>query len=312
METPDASIIQPLHSIHRSHGDYEDLLLWGNVQYHLLLQFNKTNPNAAENVALESLWLALSADDDRAIQDAEVLCFNILFPFMQADYMLRLQSDVSLRQSVKLQAATRNGVLQAIQHNRQIKYPPNDPIDNEFPDLLVFSASEIETLSEIVWHISKIKLQNSTYCLKSVHRGGGERGLKRELSILPYCSHPNIIRFIGVVEPAVQKQKVDGMIIEYIRNAKSLRDADFITSVQCEEWTTQIRSAIEYLHREGFVWGDAKADNVLIREDGDVVLVDFGGGFTSGWVEQQNSDTSQGDWQGFERIVQFMKSKAQR
>jgi len=30
----------------------------------------------------------------------------------------------------------------------------------------------------------------------------------------------NIVRFLGVVEPAGQKQKVDGMIIEYIWNAK--------------------------------------------------------------------------------------------
>ena len=229
---------------------------------------------------------------------------------MENDYTSRSQSNTSTNQIVKLQAATCNGVLQAIQHNRHIKYPINDPIDNVFPDLPIFPASEIETLGEIVWHISKIKLRNSIYCLKSVHRGAGERALKRELSILPYCSHPNIIRFIGVVEPAGQKHKVEGMIIEYIRNAKSLRDADFITSVQCKRWTGQIRSAIDYLHGEGLVWGDAKAENVLIREDGDVVLVDFGGGFTPGWVEQQNSDTMQGDWQGFERIVEFMKTKA--
>ena len=146
--------------------------------------------------------------------------------------------------------------------------------------------------------------------MKSVHRGAGELALKRELSILPHCSHPNIIRFIGLVEPADEKDKVEGMIIEYIRNAKSLRDAEFITSVECERWTGQIQDAIEYLHGEGLVWGDAKAENVLIREDGDVVLVDFGGGFTPGWVEQQNSDTTRGDWQGFERIVEFMKMKA--
>ena len=76
-------------------------------------------------------------------------------------------------------------------------------------------------------------------------------------------------------------------------HTKSLHDADFVMSVQCKWWTGQIRSAID---GEGFVWGDAKAENVLIREEGDVVLVDFGGGFTPGWVEQQNSDTVQGDW----------------
>jgi tRNA A-37 threonylcarbamoyl transferase component Bud32 len=310
METIDLPLIQPLHSIHRTHGDYEDLLDWGNFRYHLLLQFNKTYPQADENVALESLWAALSADDEDAIDAAAQQCFDILFPFMKHDYSSRSRSNACTDQVVKLQAVTRNGVLQAIQHDRHIKYPINDPIDNTFPYLPVFPASEIEPIGEIVWRISKIRLRNSIYCLKSVHRGAGERALKRELSILPRCSHSNIVRFIGLVEPVGQKHKVEGIIIEYIQNAKSLRDADSITSVQCRRWTGQIRSAIEYLHANGLVWGDAKADNVLIREGSDVVLIDFGGGFTPGWVEQANSDTVQGDWQGFERIVEFMKQIA--
>jgi Ser/Thr protein kinase RdoA (MazF antagonist) len=45
-----------------------------------------------------------------------------------------------------------------------------------------------------------------------------------------------------------------------------------------------MKEGIGYLHNKGRVWGDAKPDNVLIRENGDVVLIDFGGGFTLGWV----------------------------
>ena len=160
-----------------------------------------------------------------------------------------------------------------------------------------------------MWNVSKIKIENSIYCLKNVHRGGGELTLKRERSILPHYFHPNIIRFIGPVEPAGLKDKIEGIIIEYIPNAKSLQDIEFIAPVECKKWTMQIQDAIEYLHRKGFVWGDAKVENVLIGEDNNVVLVDFGGGFTPGWVEQGNSDTMRGDWQGFERIVEFMKRK---
>ena len=124
MESPDPSLIRPLQSIYRSHGDYEHLLAWGNVQYYLLLQFNKTNPHAAENVALKSLWAAQSADDDHAIEDAAVRCYNLLFPFVETDYTQRLQSHASPKESVKVQAATRNGVLQAIPHNRHINIHP--------------------------------------------------------------------------------------------------------------------------------------------------------------------------------------------
>ena len=309
METLYLPLIHPLCSSYDSHGDYQDLLDCGSFRYHLLLQYNEANPHADENLALESLWAALSVDDQPTIEDAAQRCFDILFPFIKADYLFRRQSNASTNDLVKLQAITHDGVLQVIEHTRHIKYPINNPIDNVFPDLPIFPASAIETLGEIVSHISKIKIHDSLYCLKSIHRGAGERALKRELFVLPRCSHPNIIRFIGLVEPADQKDKVEGIVIEYIENAKSIRDAESITPIECERWSRQIRAAIEYLHGEGFVWGDSKADNVLIRENGDVVLVDFGGGFTPGWIEQKYSDSVRGDWQGFERIVEFMKMK---
>ena len=61
------------------------------------------------------------------------------------------------------------------------------------------------------------------------------------------------------------------------------------------------------MHVNGLVWGDAKAANVLIREDGDIVLIDFGGGATKGWVDIANYETKKGDLQGLKRIIKFMK-----
>ena len=74
-----------------------------------------------------------------------------------------------------------------------------------------------------------------------------------------------------------------------------------------ERWSKQIEQAICYLHTNELVWGDAKAANVLIRENGDIVLIDFGGGATKGWVDIENYETKKGDLQGLERIVKFMQ-----
>ena len=39
------------------------------------------------------------------------------------------------------------------------------------------------------------------------------------------------------------------------------------------------------------------------------MLIDFGGGYTNGWVDETNSDTVRGDLQGLENITLFMREK---
>jgi hypothetical protein len=48
---------------------------------------------------------------------------------------------------------------------------------------------------------------------------------------------------------------------------------------------------------------------VLIRENGDIVLIDFGEGLTSGWVEQKHYESVTGDLLAWKRIVEFMKTR---
>ncbi|GAB7342129.1 hypothetical protein MBLNU457_g0395t2 [Dothideomycetes sp. NU457] len=42
------------------------------------------------------------------------------------------------------------------------------------------------------------------------------------------------------------------------------------------ERTQEVRSAVSHLHLAGFVHGDLTPSNVMLRENGDVVLIDFG------------------------------------
>lgn len=41
-------------------------------------------------------------------------------------------------------------------------------------------------------------------------------------------------------------------------------------------------STVACLHEAGVVWGDAKAENVLIGTDDNAWVIDFGGGYTRG------------------------------
>ncbi|PGH12736.1 hypothetical protein AJ79_04097 [Helicocarpus griseus UAMH5409] len=53
-------------------------------------------------------------------------------------------------------------------------------------------------------------------------------------------------------------------------------------------------------------WGDAKAANVLIDVNGDAYLIDFGGGYTVGWVEKEMANSIDGDLQGLENIRPYL------
>lgn len=73
-----------------------------------------------------------------------------------------------------------------------------------------------------------------------------------------------------------------------------------------QKWVNQISHTLEHLHSHHIVWGDAKAANVLIDVNGDAYLIDFGGGYTEGWVEKELSNSIDGDLQGFENIKRYL------
>lgn len=75
-------------------------------------------------------------------------------------------------------------------------------------------------------------------------------------------------------------------------------------------WINQIRNMIEKLHAAGIVWGDAKPDNILVGADDNLWIIDFGGGYTHGWVDEDKEGTMEGDSQALSRIVNFLLDKS--
>ena len=69
-----------------------------------------------------------------------------------------------------------------------------------------------------------------------------------------------------------------------------------------EKWYHQIRDTVRALHRHGIVWGDVKPDNVLIDCDRNAWVIDFDGGFSSGYVDKDVMETTEGDEQGVSRM----------
>jgi serine/threonine protein kinase len=291
----------------RDGGDFEHLVDVGEFRYHLLLQFNKNELNCPENEALRQLYTGF--DDPDATNEAVNECIGVLWPFLLEDYASRKESsqyhDASM-EVIKLQVLTTNGILQSQKHAQQLQYPKTRPINNIFTGITTYPSTKITRLDELAMDIYKVKLEGSIYCVKTIHRSNSEDDFVREVSTLRNCSHPNIVRLIGL---EINEDKVESMVIEYVQNARSLSDIPSISSELCDKWTAQITHALEYLHERGLVWGDAKIGNVLVDRQNDTKLVDFGGGFTNGWVDMNNCNTVRGDLQGLERIIFYMRER---
>ncbi|UPK91432.1 hypothetical protein LCI18_002367 [Fusarium solani-melongenae] len=75
-----------------------------------------------------------------------------------------------------------------------------------------------------------------------------------------------------------------------------------------EKWAAQLRDIITQLHNAGIVWGDAKPDNVLIDSNQDAWIVDFGGGYTEGWVPKTLAGTVEGDTVALEKMIEFIST----
>ncbi|EFQ98638.1 protein kinase subdomain-containing protein [Nannizzia gypsea CBS 118893] len=71
---------------------------------------------------------------------------------------------------------------------------------------------------------------------------------------------------------------------------------------QRQRWANQLTTTLHHLHNAGIIWGDAKPANVLVDSNDDLWIIDFGGGYTRGWVEKDKAGTIEGDNDGLMKI----------
>lgn len=103
-----------------------------------------------------------------------------------------------------------------------------------------------------------------------------EANFVREVSILKSLSHKNVLQFIGIL----YRGKKLNMITEYITGG-TLRqliqeESRPIWWLERLAWARDIASGVNYLHSMSLIHRDLNSQNCLVREDGTVVVADFG------------------------------------
>lgn len=130
------------------------------------------------------------------------------------------------------------------------------------------------SLVQIVTH----KLTKKKYALKTIDLRGMQKeelvALGREIKIQESLDHPHITKLIGTYETygklhLVLELAPKGNLYTFLRK----NDVSVNTAVKV---FSQILSALAYLHQRGFAHRDIKPENVLIMEDNNFKLCDFG------------------------------------
>lgn len=97
---------------------------------------------------------------------------------------------------------------------------------------------------------------------------------EREARALARLDHPNIVGVQDIGEAGglyyLVMDFVDGADLRQLINAGELTVKDALT------WVPQICDALQYAHDQGVVHRDIKPENVLVDQDGDVHIADFG------------------------------------
>lgn len=93
-----------------------------------------------------------------------------------------------------------------------------------------------------------------------------------------------------------------GTIADHINGAEGRS----LSVTSCERWCHDVENMIHVLHNRDFIWGDVSPNNMIIDEDENVWIIDFGGGYTEGWVEPEDRETKKGDLQGLKRLREYL------
>eukprot|EP00826_Nyctotherus_ovalis_P034338 TRINITY_DN2841_c0_g2_i1.p1 TRINITY_DN2841_c0_g2~~TRINITY_DN2841_c0_g2_i1.p1 ORF type:complete len:390 (+),score=90.65 TRINITY_DN2841_c0_g2_i1:111-1280(+) len=104
-----------------------------------------------------------------------------------------------------------------------------------------------------------------------------KRNVDREIQILKVLSHRNIVRLIESIEGVRQIYLVcelvkGGSLYGYIRSKESRK----LSEPEARRIFTQIVAAVRYCHQKGVVHRDLKLENILLDEDKNVRIIDFG------------------------------------
>ncbi|KAI1049835.1 hypothetical protein LB506_001910 [Fusarium annulatum] len=189
-------------------------------------------------------------------------------------------------------------------------------------NLPTYSTREIHVVENLLnaGYIARVQVEGREMCSKAGD-SKGEDAAQRELESLwkvtksLHAAAIRVPKLLGLIANP-QNGKTIGFLEEYIPVSEtwelstlgSIDDLSAIDEGRRKKWASQVRDTVDLLHKIEITWGDGKASNVLIhRETDDAWVIDFGGGWTEGWVIEELSGTVKGDELAVRKIMEYLQ-----
>ncbi|KAI8441856.1 hypothetical protein MSG28_005540 [Choristoneura fumiferana] len=170
------------------------------------------------------------------------------------------------------------GVLCDLSRARSFRAEPQDPRQRVFraDDLLQGELLGSGFFGEV--YKATHRATGEVMVLKQLYRldDAAQTNFLKEVAVLRSLSHPNVLRFIGVL----YRDKRLQLVTEYVAGGtlyNLIQDAGVPLS-----WAARVRLArdvaagVGYLHRMNVIHRDLNSHNCLVREDKTVIVADFG------------------------------------
>ncbi|KAL3232208.1 Serine/threonine-protein kinase KIN4 [Nakaseomyces bracarensis] len=110
-----------------------------------------------------------------------------------------------------------------------------------------------------------------------------ETKIYREINALKHLSHPNIVK----LEEVLQNSKYIGIVLEYASGGefyKYIQKKRRLKEQTACRLFSQLISAVHYIHSKGLVHRDLKLENLLLDNEENLIITDFG--FVNEFVRQ--------------------------
>lgn len=192
-------------------------------------------------------------------------------------------------------------------------------LDSSLP---VYSSEKIKVLAQFVrgaGTVCLVQVDGRRMLCKARYDGLRDYNIQREIECLQKVSQtfpggarrPHIPALLGYVTHP-RSGVILGFLREWVSSKDCLKNLKWngfpgLQKESREKWGRQIKQTVDSLHEVDIVWGDAKPSNVVVDDlNNDAWLIDFGGGWTEGWVDKNLQNTKAGDQQAVERMLKFL------